>query len=215
MRRACILLFVLSLAAGAQRAIVVENDDVRIPKVTVQPGHKTGLHQHRQNRVMIYLNAGGQKTVYEDGREVVEHWKAGEPLWSPMAGHHTVEIMGEGPITIVEVEFKKPGGNAPPLSDLDPVKVDPEHYTVDFENDQVRLVRVRIGPHESTPMHEHVRKRVAVFLTSQDFRAMNADGTSALATSEAGAVIWGEEVQRHKEENLSDQPFEALIVELK
>ncbi len=215
MRKAFVLIFMLSLVASAQRTIVVDNDDVRIPKVTVQPRHKTWMHQHLQNRVMIYLNPGGQKMVYEDGREIVEHWKSGEPLWSPMAGNHTVEIMGQGPITIVEVELKKPGGDGPPLSALDPVKVDPNHYTVDFENDQVRVVRVRIGPHESTPMHEHLRKCVAVFFTGQNFRAIGADGESAMATNEAGAVIWGEGPQRHKEENLSDQPFEALMVELK
>ena len=113
------------------------------------------------------------------------------------------------------VELRKAGGDGPPLSDLDPVKVDPKHYTVDFENDQVRVIRVRIGPHESTPMHEHVRKRVAVFFTSQDFRAIDTEGKSAMATNEAGAVIWGEGPQRHKEANLSDQPFEALMVELK
>ena len=215
MKKSLILVFALVVAASAQRAIVVDNEDVRIPKVTVQPGHKTSMHQHRQNRVMIYLNPGGQKTVYEDGREVVDNWKAGEPLWSPMTGNHTVEIMGEGPITIVEVELRKPGGDGPPLTVLDPVKVDPKHYTVDFENDQVRVVRVRIGPNESTPMHEHVRKRVATFFTDQNFRAINADGTTEAAINEAGAVIWGEGPLRHREQNLSDEPFEALMVELK
>lgn len=215
MRRSFMLVFVLGVVASAQRAIVVENEDVRIPKVTVQPGHKTRMHQHLQNRVMIYFNPGRQKTVYEDGREAIQHWKAGEPLWSPMAGNHRVEITGDGPITIVEVELRKPGGNGPPLSDLDPVKVDPKHYTVDFENDQVRVVRVRIGAHESTPMHEHVRKRVATFLTSQNFRAFDADGKAATVSNEAGAVVWGAGTQRHREENLSDEPFEALMVELK
>ncbi len=30
----------------------------------------------------------------------------------------------------------------------DAVKVDPKHYTVEFENDQVRVLRIRYGPHE-------------------------------------------------------------------
>ena len=92
MKKSLILVFALAVAASAQRAIVVDNEDVRIPKVTVQPGHKTRMHQHRQNRVMIYLNPGGQKTVYEDGREVVENWKAGESLWSPMAGNLPLNV---------------------------------------------------------------------------------------------------------------------------
>ena len=30
----------------------------------------------------------------------------------------------------------------------DPVHVDLRHYTVEFENDQVRVLRIRYGPHE-------------------------------------------------------------------
>ena len=92
MKKSLILLFALTVAVSAQRSIVVDNEDVRIPKVTVQPGHKTRMHQHRQSRVMIYLNPGGQKTVYEDGRAVVENWKVGESLWSPMAGNLPLNV---------------------------------------------------------------------------------------------------------------------------
>jgi len=30
----------------------------------------------------------------------------------------------------------------------DPVKVDSKHYTVEFENAQVRVLRIKVGPHE-------------------------------------------------------------------
>ncbi len=32
----------------------------------------------------------------------------------------------------------------------DAVKVDPKHYTVEFENDQVRVLRIRYEPREKT-----------------------------------------------------------------
>jgi hypothetical protein len=34
------------------------------------------------------------------------------------------------------------------VSEKDPVKVDPGHYSVDFENDRVRVLRIRYGPGE-------------------------------------------------------------------
>ena len=34
----------------------------------------------------------------------------------------------------------------------DPVEVDPKHYTVEFENDRVRVLRVKFGPHEKEAM---------------------------------------------------------------
>ena len=41
----------------------------------------------------------------------------------------------------------------------DPVKVDPKHYKLDFENSQVRVLRITYGPHEKSVMHEHPRGR--------------------------------------------------------
>lgn len=37
----------------------------------------------------------------------------------------------------------------------DPVKVDPNHYMVDFENDDVRVLRIRYAPGEKSEMHGH------------------------------------------------------------
>src|ERR1700735_4725058 len=34
----------------------------------------------------------------------------------------------------------------------DPVKVDPKHYKVEFENAQVRILRIHYGPHEKSVM---------------------------------------------------------------
>ena len=38
----------------------------------------------------------------------------------------------------------------------DAVKVDPEHYKVEFENDQVRVLRITYGPGEKSVMHSHL-----------------------------------------------------------
>jgi hypothetical protein len=84
---------------------------------------------------------------------------------------------------------------------------------VEFENDQVRVLRVKLGAHESAPLHEHA-DRVAVYLTDQNFRVEEADGSVSTRTRKAGDVVWSEKA-RHKEENLSGQPFEAVVVELK
>ena len=46
----------------------------------------------------------------------------------------------------------------------DATKVDSTHYKVEFENDQVRVLRISYGPGEKSVMHEH-REGVEVFLT--------------------------------------------------
>ena len=46
----------------------------------------------------------------------------------------------------------------------DPVKVDGNHYKVEFENDQVRVLRVKVGAGEKSIMHQHP-DAVAIFMT--------------------------------------------------
>ncbi len=44
----------------------------------------------------------------------------------------------------------------------DPTVVDAKHYTVEFENDQVRVLRISYAPGEESVMHEHPNG-VAIF----------------------------------------------------
>ncbi|MBI3695964.1 MAG: hypothetical protein HY238_14125 [Acidobacteria bacterium] len=216
MKRWITLCFACAAVAAAQTGgAVIDNEQVKVLKVTVEPHQKTRLHQHTVNRVMIYLQAGRQNIDYQDGQKVVLNWKAGESKWSPSSGMHVAEITSDQPVTIVEVELKKPGSSARAgISALDPVKIDPKHYKVEFENGPVRVLRVKIGPKEAVPMHEHGLNRVVTYLTDQNFRVTSADGKVEQADHKAGEVSWGGPA-KHKEENLSDKPFEVLVVELK
>ena len=212
------MLLCLAFAAGAaaqSSRTAIDNEQVKVIQVAVEPRQKTRLHQHTVNRVMIYLQAGRQNFDYQGGKKIVLDWKAGEAKWSPSGGMHIAEITSDKPVSIVEVELKKPGTSAKAgTSPLDPVKVDPKHYRVEFENDQVRVLRVRIGPKEAAPMHEHALNRVVTYLTDQNFRVTTADGKVEQVEHKAGDVSWGGPA-KHKEENLSDKPFEVVVVELK
>ena len=63
-------------------------------------------------------------------------------------------------------------------------------------------------------MHEHSLNRVVTYLTDQDFQVTSADGKVEHVQHKAGDASWGAPA-KHKEENLSDKPFEVLVVELK
>jgi hypothetical protein len=68
-----------------------------------------------------------------------------------------------------------------PAAIPDAVSADPRHYSVSFENDVVRLLRVRYPAGERSVMHRHPAS-CAVFLTDQTFDFTLADGTTAPAT---------------------------------
>ena len=95
----------------------------------------------------------------------------------------------------------------------DAVKADPQHYTVEFENDRVRVIRIKYGPGEKSVMHTH-GPNVTISLTDTAVRMTLPDGTSAEVTGEAGTTLW-RDAEEHLPENLSDEPLEVVLVELK
>jgi quercetin dioxygenase-like cupin family protein len=95
----------------------------------------------------------------------------------------------------------------------DAVKVDPKHYKVEFENDQVRVLRISYKPGEKSVMHEHPNA-VAVFLTDINGKFTFPDGTTQENNSKAGMTLWTPE-GKHLPENTGKKPFELILVELK
>jgi quercetin dioxygenase-like cupin family protein len=95
----------------------------------------------------------------------------------------------------------------------DPVKVDANHYKVEFENDQVRVLRVKVGPGEKSIMHRHPNA-VAIFLADVNGKFTFPDGKTEDINRKAGEVLWTPAVT-HLPENVGAQPFEVILVELK
>ncbi len=209
----CLLLTLLPLSGITAQPI--SNSQVHAFVVSDEPHHKGSLHEHAMNRVMIYLDPGHQKISYANGKVEDLRLKAGEVRWSPASGPHTSENTGDKALRIVEVELKtKPAEGSVNTGALDPVKVDPKRYKIEFENQQVRVLRVRYGPHEKGVLHKHTLNRVVTYLTDEWVRVTTADGKSEEVRRKAGDVSWGGQAE-HVEENLSDQPFEVVVVELK
>ncbi len=100
-----------------------------------------------------------------------------------------------------------------PTRAQDPVKVDPKHYKVEFENAEVRVLRISYGPHDKSVMHEHPNA-VAVFLTNGDGKFTLPDGKTRDMVMKAGNAVWTPAGQ-HLPENIGDKPFELILVELK
>lgn len=96
---------------------------------------------------------------------------------------------------------------------LDPVKVDPDHYKVEFENDRVRVLRVKFGPHEKSVMQEHP-SLLEINLTIAHLFVSYPDGRTENIHSKAGQVHLLPAAARQPE-NLSDFPYEAIAIELK
>ena len=210
-------LFMTALAAlSADNAAKIDNDQARVLVVSSAPDVKSALHKHDMNRVMIYLDAGRMTLTDPNGKVETLNFKAGEALWSPAGGLHTSLNVSGHAVRIVEIELKSKPGRASTLKQpaLDPIKVDPKRYKVEFENDQVRVFRVRYEPHGKGVTHEHTLNRVVTFITDGNMKVTTPDGESKTLKTAAGDVAWGGPA-KHIEENLSNQPFEVVVVEFK
>ena len=95
----------------------------------------------------------------------------------------------------------------------DPVTVDSKHYTVEFENADVRVLRIKYGPHEKSVMHKHPNS-VAIFMTDANGKFNFPKDPAQEIKATAGQVQWNAGVT-HLPENTGDQPFEVILVELK
>jgi quercetin dioxygenase-like cupin family protein len=95
----------------------------------------------------------------------------------------------------------------------DAVKVDPKHYKVEFENDQVRVLRITYGPGEKGAMHSHPQG-VVIFLSDGKGLMNLPDGKSQEMVFKSGQVVWTDATS-HQPENNGDESFEVIQIELK
>lgn len=95
----------------------------------------------------------------------------------------------------------------------DCVTADPQHYRLESENEQARIIRCHYGPHERSEMHGHGVHAV-ICVSNARFRFTYPDGRTEERQFNAGDTVLMSAVE-HLPENLSDTPAEIILVEVK
>jgi quercetin dioxygenase-like cupin family protein len=211
-------LVLTAMLLAADSPLVVENDLVRILKVVSKAGVKSRPHVHPTNRVMVYLDKGQIDIQYEDGKKEEGKWSAEDVAWSPTGPVHTSHNVGGTDVRVVEIELKQPAPAAAEVRDakLDPVKLDPKHNRLLFENAQVRVMRTWLEPGKSEKWHEHTgRGRVVVLLTPIHAKVKLVDGTESEMSLDAGEVRWTKGQGQHAGTNIGKGRFAMILVEVK
>ena len=179
----------------------LDTPQARVIVATLQPRARAIANNgHATNRVLISLDDGAMTRKEGDQSTTIE-FRRGDVRWWPASGAYIAENISDHPIRILEVDLKGPPASKAPVSTLDPATVDPQHYKVEFENEQVRVLRIHYGAHEKGQTHEHFLNRVVLYLNDQP-------GAKADDVRMAGAA-------KHAEENASGQPADRIAVELK
>jgi quercetin dioxygenase-like cupin family protein len=92
----------------------------------------------------------------------------------------------------------------------DPVIVDPKHYKIEFENERVRVVRIKYRPSEKSVMHSHPES-IAVFLTDARAKFTYPDGKTEDINASAGSVQHMDAFT-HLPENKSKKPVAGELI---
>ena len=103
-------------------------------------------------------------------------------------------------------------GSGRMLQGMDPVVTNPDHYSIVFENDRVRVLEYTDQPGDRTTPHTHPD---SVMYTLSSFRRrLVADGRQVEVELQAGQTRWLD-AQEHHGENIGDTDTHVIFVELK
>jgi hypothetical protein len=83
---------------------------------------------------------------------------------------------------------------------------------IEFENDQIKVIRGFLAPHQKTPLHSHPY-RFGVTLTKNDL-VITSDGKTGPSKKDAQQIFWSEPVT-HEVENVSTDRMENIEIEFK
>jgi len=95
---------------------------------------------------------------------------------------------------------------------LDPVATNPDHYSVIFENDQVRVLEYLDLPGDRTTPHEHPN---SVMVTLSEFRRRLYSGDDERDVHIRAEKASWLPAQQHAGHNIGDTPTHVIFVELK
>ena len=95
----------------------------------------------------------------------------------------------------------------------DPIKIDPQHFKVLFENETVRILEVRVEAGGKVPLHSHP-SGFAYALSNFKAKTTLANGTAIVGDYKAGQFVETKPVT-HIEENTGDTLAHLLLIEFK
>lgn len=195
-------------------SVAYENDAIRILTVEYGPGESSVMHSHPAHCAVALGESSFRMTDPAEAARDVALEEGG--VVCVEAGAHRPENAGDEAAAVVLVEFK-PGATAG--SDELPdhpgaVAADPDHYSVEFENDVARLVRITYGAGETSAMHMHPAN-CAIFLSDQPTRMELPSGEVEENEPQPTGHVECGDAGAHLPTNAGDGGLELILVELK
>lgn len=191
-----------------------ENDAIRLLRITYGPGETSVMHHHPAN-CYISLSDGSWRMTDPDGN-VMDATTAFGDVVCGEAEVHLPENSGneEAELILVEMKEDAAAGMAGDPEYPHAVAADPDHYTVEWENDVVRIVRVRYGPGETSVMHSHPANCVIWIRDGATTFELPSGEVMDVPAGDTGETMCVDE-EAHLPTNVGDTELDVVLVELK
>jgi quercetin dioxygenase-like cupin family protein len=196
-------------ADPARYSVLFENDVARVIRVKYAAGARSVMHSHPAGCAIFYKDAKFKMTAPAGDSRVQEN-RAGDVSCSDAYSHLPENVGADTELVLLHLKnrttfdhlqtgrsFVVPSRPNVP----DAIDVDPAHYSVQFENDVVRLTRIKVPGGVKTPMHAHLAYCIVEIRDMETgVRAGDASCGDAMA---------------HASENTAKSLNEAITIEFK
>jgi hypothetical protein len=228
-----LLLFAFSLSAQAPEAVpipkephhhlVLENDYVRVFRVSVPAHESTLLHQHDVPYLYVALGPADVINAVQGKPEV--HLVMADGQLGYSSGHfaHIARNDSDFPFNNVTIELLKPQSDARNVcaavfrDALGPGICEPPrpdarfaHSIILFETDEVVAEHYSLGPKVQTPDSKSSKARLVIFDNESKLRVVLPNKT--LLTPKTGEVLWVEARSKLKITNPNQSAASSYLV---
>jgi quercetin dioxygenase-like cupin family protein len=172
-------------------AIEFENDAVRVLRIRYGPGETSAMHTHPATCSVALTDASWRMTDAEGNVTDEDPTTMGQVACGNEPSVHSPENTGSAASELILVEFKE---GVPPgtwsSSEPDAVTGDPDHHTVEWENDVLRVLRISYGAGEQSVMHHHPANCV-IPMNDGLWHMTNATGEVTEMQTSTGQLLCG------------------------
>jgi quercetin dioxygenase-like cupin family protein len=216
-----LVLFVFATSVFAQTAVPVaqepahhlklENPYVRVYDVVVAPGEATLFHLHSLDYAFVIFGDATLKSQILGQQEHDLPAKNGDVNYTPGPITHRVRNTGTTVFHNLTIEFPGPKPSHTGLLNAPLGK----GQSIVFENDRIRVVRLKLKPGESTGMHTHTRPSLGIAVTAGSLLVEYPDRQPEKRALTPAFFSWREAQLTHSITNTGNLDYESVDIELK
>jgi quercetin dioxygenase-like cupin family protein len=151
-------------ADPARYSVLFENNVASLIRVKYPAGARSAMHSHPAGCAIFYKDSKFRVTGQTGESRTVEY-RAGDVTCSDAYSHLPENVGSDTEFVLLHLKNRKTFDHLQTGRSLvvpsqpkvpDAIDADPAHYSVQFENDVVRLTRIKVPGGVNTPMHAHL-----------------------------------------------------------